>query len=71
MIEEAKNVARDEADRILESAKSDIDQDMNRARETLRRELSGLVITAAEQVLQDSVDASKHEALLERLAGEL
>jgi len=55
----------------LETAKSDIDQDMNRARETLRREVSGLVISAAEQVLQDSVDASKHEALLERLAGEL
>mgnify|MGYP005707035461 FL=1 len=71
MIDEAKNAAKEEADRILESAKSDIDQDMNRAKETLRRELSGLVITAAEQVLQDSVDGSKHEALLERLAGEL
>ena len=71
MIDEAKNAAKEEADRILESAKSDIDQDMNRAKETLRRELSGLVITAAEQVLQDNVDASKHEALLERLAGEL
>ena len=71
MIDEAKNAAKEEADRILESAKGDIDQDMNRAKETLRRELSGLVITAAEQVLQDSVDASKHEALLDRLAGEL
>ena len=44
---------------------------MNRAKEALRRELSGLVITAAERVLQDTVDASKHESLLERLAGEL
>ena len=44
---------------------------MNRAREALRKELSGLVISGAEQVLQESVDASKHEALLEKLAGEL
>ena len=71
MIDEAKNIAKEEADRILETAKSEIDQDMNRAREALRRELSGLVISGAEQVLQESVDASKHEALLEQLAGEL
>ena len=44
---------------------------VRRAREALRKELSGLVIAGAEQVLQESVDASKHEALLEKLAGEL
>ena len=71
MIDEAKNIAKEEADRILETAKSEIDQDMNRARETLRRELSGLVISGAEQVLQESIDARKHEALLEQLAAEL
>ena len=71
MIDEAKKIAKEEADRILEAAQSEMDQDMNRAREALRKELSGLVISGAEQVLQESVDANKHEALLEKLAGEL
>ena len=71
MIDEAKKIAKEEADRILEAAQSEMDQDMNRAREALRKELSGLVISGAEQVLQESVDASKHEALLEKLAREL
>ena len=71
MVESAKNDAREEGERILEAAKADIDQEMNRAKETLRGQVSALVVTGAEQVLGSSVDQSKHNDMLEKLAGQL
>ena len=44
---------------------------MNRAKEALRSQVSALVISGAEQVLEDSVDQSKHNAMLDKLAGQL
>ncbi|MEM7098850.1 MAG: F0F1 ATP synthase subunit B [Pseudomonadota bacterium] len=71
MVEEAKGDARVEAERIIEAAKSEVDQEMNRAKEALRAQVSTLVISGAEQVLEGSVDASKHEEMLTKLAGQL
>ena len=44
---------------------------MNRAKEGLRAQVAALVIDGAEQVLKDSIDASKHEQMLQQLAAEL
>lgn len=71
MIEEAKNDAREEGERMIEAARAEIDQEMNRAKESLRAQVSALVISGAEQVLEDSVDVAKHNDMLERLAGQL
>ena len=71
MIEEAKNDARTEGERVLEAAKADVEQEVNRAKEALRGQVSALVIGGAEQVLKSSVDASKHEEMLNKLAAEL
>ena len=71
MIEEAKNDARTEGERIIEAAKAEIDQEMNRAKESLRAQVSTLVVKGAEQVLGDSIDAGKHGQMLDKLAGEL
>ena len=71
MIEEAKDDARQEGERLIEAAKAEIDQEVNRAKESLRGQVSALVISGAEQVLEGSVDASRHEEMLNRLAQEL
>jgi F-type H+-transporting ATPase subunit b len=71
MVEEAKNDARQEGERQIEAAKAEIDQEMNRAKEALRAQVSALVINGAEQVLESSIDAAKHEEMLNRLAAEL
>ena len=71
MVEEAKNEARDEGERILEAARAEIEQESNRAKEALRAQVSTLVISGAEQVLEGSVDAAKHNELLDKLAAEL
>lgn len=71
MIEEAKNEAREEGERLKEAARAEIEQEVNRAKESLRTQVAALAIAGAEQVLGETVDASRHSQLLERLAGEL
>ena len=50
---------------------AEIDQEVNRAKEALRGQVSALVISGAEQVLEGSVDQAKHNEMLDRLAGQL
>lgn len=71
MIEDAKADAREEGQRLVDAAKGEIDQEMNRAREALRVQVAELAISGAEKVLESSIDASQHSQMLERLAGEL
>ena len=71
MVEDAKGEAVAEKERIIDSAKAEAQQEMNRAKEALRAQLSTLVISGAEQVLEGSVDAAKHEEMLGKLAGQL
>ena len=71
MIEDAKNDAREEGERLKEAARAEIEQEVNRAKETLRTQVAALAVAGAEQVLGESVDASRHSALLDKLAAEL
>jgi F-type H+-transporting ATPase subunit b len=69
--DEAKVHAKQEADRIIAGAQTEIEQETNRAREALRAQMSGLVVSAASKVLSKEIDASKHAELLEGVAKEL
>jgi F-type H+-transporting ATPase subunit b len=71
VVEESKTTAREEAERIKEAAQADIEQEINRAREELRKKLSTLVVSGAEQILAKEIDASAHGALLDGLAERL
>ena len=71
MIEDAKNDAREEGERLKEAARAEIEQEVNRAKETLRTQVAALAVAGAEQVLGEAVDANRHSALLDKLAAEL
>jgi len=71
MVEDAKNDAREEGERIREAARAEIDQEVNRAKESLRGQVATLALAGAERVLGSSVDADKHGELLDKLAAEL
>ncbi len=71
LIEDAKTEAREEGERLLAAARSEIDQEVNRAREALRAQVAALAVRGAEQVLGETIDASHHNRMLERLAAEL
>ncbi len=71
IIDEAKEAASKEGDRIKVAAQAEIDQEVNRAKETLRSQVSTLAVAGASKILETSVDLTKHEALLDQLAKEL
>jgi F-type H+-transporting ATPase subunit b len=71
LVEEAKNSARTEGGRIKQAAQGEIQQEMNRARETLRAQVAALAIAGAERILQQEVDAKAHQKELAELAGQL
>ena len=71
IVEEAKVDARVEADRIKTGANAEIEQEINRAREHLRKEVVSLAIAGAEKVLKREVDKEAHAGTLKDLATQL
>lgn len=71
LVDEAKEQARVEADRIKTAAQAEIEQDVNRAKETLRKQVAALVVAGAEKILEKSVDQAAHAQLVDKLAAEL
>jgi F-type H+-transporting ATPase subunit b len=71
LIDEAKDQARSEGERLKVSAQGDIEQEVNRAKESLRAQVAVLAVAGAEKILNTSVDQSAHSEMLEKLAAEL
>ena len=71
IVEEAKTTAKVEGDRILAGAKAEIDQEVNRAKEGLRSQVSALAISGAEKILRKEIDGKVHSEMLSKLAAEL
>jgi F-type H+-transporting ATPase subunit b len=71
LVEEAKNAALVEADRVKASAQAEIEQEANRAREQLRSQVAALSLAGAEKVLGAAIDREAHNELVDKLAAEL
>ena len=71
IIEEAKNAASEEGARLVTAAKAEIEQEVSRARETLRTQVAVLAVAGAEQILRREVDAKVHAELLSTMQSEL
>ncbi len=67
----AKEEARAEAERILVAAKAEIQQELSRARESLRNSVSDLAVAGASKILQREVDPAAHAALLAEIRQQL
>ena len=71
LVEEAKQAAVVEADRVKASAQAEIEQETNRAREHLRGQVAALSLAGAEKILGASIDQDAHAAMVDKLAAEL
>lgn len=71
IIDEAKVVAKDEGARIIVGAKAEVDQEVSRARETLRQQVADLALAGAAKILRREVDAKVHADLLTSIKAEL
>ena len=67
----AKEKAVVEAQRIVDAAKADAAQEIVRAKETLRDQVSGLVVAGAEQILRREINAQNHSDLLTQFKAQL
>jgi F-type H+-transporting ATPase subunit b len=70
-IEAAKAQAKEEADRILAGAKSEIEQEIMRAKEALRNQVADLAVAGAAKILKREVDAKAHADLLAAIRQQL
>jgi F-type H+-transporting ATPase subunit b len=70
-IDAAKAQAKAEADRILAGAKAEIQQEIMRAKETLRNQVADLAVAGATKILKREVDAKAHADLLAAIRQQL
>lgn len=68
MVDEAKNVAAEEADKVKTQAQAHIDQEVIRARNELKGQVSSLVMQGVNSVLEKEVDAKAHQDMLNKLS---
>lgn len=71
LVEEAKVQAKTEGDRILTGAKAEVDQEVFRAKEQLRTQVSAIALAGAGKILGREIDAKAHNDLLEKLVAEI
>lgn len=71
IVDEAKEDAREAGERMLAAAQAEVEQEANRAKEELRKQVSVLAIAGAGKILGKSVDAAAHDELLTQLTDEL
>ncbi len=71
IIEQAKNQAKVEGERILAGAKAEIDQEVFRAKEQLRTQVSAIALAGAAKILGREIDAKAHNDLLEKLVAQI
>lgn len=71
IIEEAKLQAKAEHDRIVAAGSAEVDQEVFRAREQLRMQVSAIALAGAGKILGREIDAKAHNDLLEKLVTEI
>jgi F-type H+-transporting ATPase subunit b len=71
IVDEAKDNARIEGDCILTSAKAEIEQEANRAKDELRAQVGGIALAGAAKILSREIDDKAHTDLLDELVSRI
>ena len=71
LVEQAKTSAVHESKRLVAAAQQQIALEATRARESLRKEVGQLAVSAASKLLEREIDPRAHAALIDRLATEI
>lgn len=71
IIEQAKQQAEEEGVGLKAAAQDEIELEVSRAREELRKQVAALAVQGAEKIVQSSVDAGQHSAMLKELSAKL
>ncbi len=71
IVEESKHTAKHEGERLILAAKGQIDQELQQAKECLRKEITTLALSAAQQILGAEIDKAKHQDILNKVSSQL
>lgn len=71
LIDQAKGVATQEGQRLITAAQQQIELEAGRARESLRKEVAQIAVSAASKLLEREIDEHKHADLLAKLATQI
>ena len=71
IIDEAKDKARLEGQRLIAAAQAEITMETQRAREALRAQVAAIAVAGAEKILESTIDQAANEELITKLAAEL
>lgn len=67
IVEESKETARAEGERIITAATAEIEQEVHRAKESLRSQVATLAVAGAGRVINRELDSKAHDELLQDL----
>jgi F-type H+-transporting ATPase subunit b len=69
--QEIRQKAEDESKRTVEAARKEIEAEREQAVRSVRNEVAGLVVSATEKVIGETLDDAKHRQLIERAIQEV
>jgi F-type H+-transporting ATPase subunit b len=69
--QEIKTKAEEEAKRLLDAARMEIEAERERAVRSVRADVAGLVVAATEKVIGETLDLQKHKELIDRAIAEV
>ena len=68
---DATSKAEVEAEKIMASAATNIENETNKAKEELRQQMSDIIIDTTQKILGDEISKEKHEDILKKAADNL
>ncbi|HEC05137.1 MAG TPA: F0F1 ATP synthase subunit B [Thiothrix sp.] len=71
MLEEAKGKAIEEAGRVKAAADAELEQEIIRAKDGLRAQVSELAVAGASKILGKEIDAKTHKSVLDDLVSKI
>ncbi len=71
LIEEAKDEAIKQASQIAKVAQENLEQEINRAKDSLRKDVGKLAVAGAEKILMREIDEKQNQVLIDNLIEEI
>ena len=68
IVTDASSKAEAEAEKIMASASTNIENETNKAKEELRQQMSDIIIDTTQKILDDEISKEKHEEILKKAA---
>ena len=68
IVTDASSKAEAEAEKIIASASTNIDNETNKAKEELRQQMADIIIDTTQKILDDEISKEKHEEILKKAA---